>query len=336
MIAWLVSTALQAAAPQPAPLRSFGDWIVGCDNGRACQAVALITYADDAERVTMTLRRDAEGGAEPVMWINHGDARGGSLEADGRRLPARLIEAPDAVMVHPADTMAAVDAVRAARRLRLLDASGGELGQISVAGATAAMLYMDEQQRRLDTATALVRRGTRPASSVPPPPPLPEVRLAPASSDPPASIDEAQIEALRRQTQCTLDEVGGPDLYEAVALEPGKTLVLLACGSGAYNVTYLPYIAEGSGRELRFTAAPFDSRGVIDDLGRPSLTNAEWDTDRRLLSEFPRGRGLGDCGTKASYGWDGSRFRLVEQQSMEQCQGAVDFITVWRARVVRP
>nr|MDQ4087780.1 DUF1176 domain-containing protein [Pseudomonadota bacterium] len=165
---------------------------------------------------------------------------------------------------------------------------------------------------------------------------LPEVRLAPAQSGGPASIGEARIAELRRQTQCTLEEVGGPDLYDAVPLEPGKTLVLLACGSGAYNVTYVPYIAEGEGAQLRLTRAQFDAQWATDELGRPSLTNAEWDADRRLLSEFPRGRGLGDCGTKASYGWDGRRFRLVEQQAMDQCQGAVDFITTWRARVVRP
>jgi hypothetical protein len=336
MFAALVSMALQGAAPQPAPLRSFGDWIVGCDNGRACQAVALVTYAYDTPRVTLTLRREAEATADPVIWINHGEARGGALEADGRRLGAGLIEAADAVMVHPADAMAVADALRAARRMRLLDSSGNVLGEISVSGASAAMLYMDEQQQRLDTVTALVRRGTRPAADVPAPPRLPEVRLAPAAADGPADIDESQIAALRRQSGCTIDEVGGPDLFEAVPLEPGKTLVLLACGSGAYNVTYLPYVAEGTGARLRFAAAAFDRQRGSDDADRPSLINAEWDAERRLLSEFSRGRGLGDCGMKASYGWDGSRFRLVEQQDMEQCQGAVDFITTWRARVVRP
>jgi hypothetical protein len=72
------------------------------------------------------------------------------------------------------------------------------------------------------------------------------------------------------------------------------------------------------------------------DLGRASLINAVWDGDRRLLTEFYRGRGLGDCGVRAAYGWDGRRFRLVQQENMEECRGAVDFITTWRTRVVRP
>jgi hypothetical protein len=336
MIALLLALVLQPAPPRPAELRSFGDWIVGCDNGRACQAVGLVTYADETPRVTLTLRRGAEASAEPVILINHGEAGGGSLEADGRRLPVRLIAASDAVIVHPADTLALADAMRSARRLLLRDASGAVLGEISVSGASASMLYIDEQQRRLDNATALVRRGAHPAAHVPPPPPLPEVRLAPAPTAGPAPVSDAQIAALRRQTDCTLEEVGGPDLHETVALEPGKTLVLLACGSGAYNVTYLPFIMEGEGAGARLRQAEFDSQWAMEDLDRPTLINAEWDAERRLLTEFSRGRGLGDCGTKASYGWDGRRFRLVEQQNMDQCQGAVDFITTWRARVVRP
>jgi hypothetical protein len=333
MLAFL---AAQAVAPNPAELRSFGDWIVGCDNGRACQAVALVTYEDDDIGSTMTLRREAGGEAEPIFWINNGEARGGSLAADGQRLPVRLIAREDSAMVHPADTRAFVDAIRAAHQLRLRDASGTDLGPISVEGASAAMLYMDEQQRRLDTVTALVRRGTRPASAVPAPPTLPEVRAAPIDDTTTLTFTDAQIAGLRREAGCTLDEVGAPDSYEAAPLASGQTLVLLACGSGAYNVTYLPYIAQSRDGRIRFTAAPFDYQWAMRELERPSLINAEWDHQRHLLSEFYRGRGIGDCGTKATYAWDGSRFRLVEQQDMEQCQGTADFITTWRARVVRP
>jgi len=331
----LVFLALQASAPQPAELRTFQDWIVGCDNGRACQAVALVTYADGDPGLTMSLRREAEADAEPVLWINHSEARGGALEADGERLPARLVAAGESVIVHPADTPAVIGTLRRARRLRLLDAAGAELGPISVSGASAAMLYMDEAQRRLDKTTALVRRGERPASAVPAPPTLPEVRLAPPAEDAALTFEPAEIEALRREAGCTLEEVGGPDLHDAVALETGKTLLLLACGSGAYNLTYLPYVAQRRGGRAEFSAAPFDRQWAMDEQGRPALINAEWDSARRLLSEFYRGRGLGDCGTRASYGWDGVSFRLVHREEMGECRGAIDFITTWRARVVR-
>lgn len=38
----LLALAAVAALPHPGDLKTFGDWIVGCDNGRACEARALI------------------------------------------------------------------------------------------------------------------------------------------------------------------------------------------------------------------------------------------------------------------------------------------------------
>ena len=38
----LLALAATVAAPQPGELKTFKDWTVGCDNGRACQAVGLL------------------------------------------------------------------------------------------------------------------------------------------------------------------------------------------------------------------------------------------------------------------------------------------------------
>jgi invasion protein IalB len=38
----LLLAAAAAVAPQPAQLKGFQDWTVGCDNGRACHAVGLV------------------------------------------------------------------------------------------------------------------------------------------------------------------------------------------------------------------------------------------------------------------------------------------------------
>ena len=71
------------------------------------------------------------------------------------------------------------------------------------------------------------------------------------------------------------------------------------------------------------------------DEGKPMLINAGWDQERGLLTSFSKGRGLGDCGTLSEYAWDGRAFRLVEQAEMGECRGSTDYITTWRARVVR-
>ena len=327
----LILIALQAALIQPGELKTIQDWAVGCDNGRACRAVSLIAEGDWDANLPMTLRRGADPDAEPVI-VFEGE-EGSSLVADGRPLRSRLIPVDGNLIVHPADNAALVEALRAARRLELLDAGGQQVGRVSLAGLSAAMLYMDEQQRRLDTVTALVRRGSRPASSVPAAPPLPVVRLTPPFQDATPELGEARITSIRSEHGCSIGEVGGPDEYEALQLETGKTLLLLACGSGAYNVTSIALVAEQRGGRLSVRRALFDAQS---DKADAALINAEWDGERRLLTEFARARGLGDCGTRSEYAWDGERFRLVRREEMEECRGARTFIDTWRARVVRP
>lgn len=334
----LLSLALQAAAPQLAEPRTFQDWIVGCDNGRACHAIALATFEDGNDGwLTLGLRRAAGGDAEPVITISaREEPCGATLVADGRRLPVRIIEAQTCSIVHPADVPALVQALRAANTLEAFDAEGRSLGNVSLRGASAAMLFIDEAQGRLDTETALVRRGARPASAVPAPPPLPIVPVPPRAEDGPLQLDAARVTALRRQTGCTIDEVGGPDEFDAVPLAPGKTLVLLACGTGAYNLSSVVLIAEQQGSRIAVAPAPFDVADVLQEANQPILVNAEWDGENRVLHDFPRGRGIGDCGTRSRYVWDGSRFRLIHRETMGECRGSIDFITVWRTRVARP
>ena len=195
---------------------------------------------------------------------------------------------------------------------------------------------MDERQRRTGTATALVRPGTRPADALSTPPSLPVVVGRPLSSARPLALGGAGLKALRKKHGCTIDEVGGPEEAETFALARGETLLLLACGSGAYNVSHVPFVLRRGAGGVRAAIAAFDVRpGWWAEEGKPILVNADWDNERGLLTSFSKGRGLGDCGTAAAYAWDGRLFRLVEQSEMAECRGSVDYITTWRAKVVR-
>lgn len=333
----LLALALQAATPQPAELRTFQDWTVGCDNVRYCQAVSLLPEtATDGQ--TLSIRRAPTGDAEPVFSLyryDNEDLCGARLSADGRPLAVRIIEGPDCTIVHPADAPTLLVALRSAAELRVIAADGGDLGAISLAGASAAMLAMDEAQQRTGTMTALVRPGPRPVSAVPPPLALPEVRVAPFPRGDTPQIDADRIARLRREIGCEIEDVGGPDEYNAFPLDEGKTLILLACGSGAYNVTWIPFVAEAvRGNRIEIAPALFDAQWAQADEGRAELVNAEWDGGARTITELSLGRGIGDCGTRSSYGWDGGRFRLLRQSTMGECRGARDYITVWRTRVV--
>jgi hypothetical protein len=324
-----------AAAPQPAEVKTFQDWTVGCDNGAACHAVALMPEDWPEDGLTMSVRRGAEAGAQPVLAFELGaDSNAASVSADGKRLAARLIGSEGQTRVAAADTAAMVGALRSAGRVELQAADGKPLGTVSLKGASAALLYMDEKQRRTGTATALVRPGSRRPAG--PPPPLPVVTAAPLSSARPLALTPAGLAALRRKHGCTLDEVGGPEEAETDTMTPAATLLLLACGSGAYNVSYVPFVLRRGRGGVEATVAPFDlDEPWWKDEGKPILINAGWDPERGVLTTLSKGRGIGDCGTTREYAWDGSRFRLVEQAEMRECRGSVDYITTWRAKVVR-
>lgn len=331
--AGMIYALLLAAAVQPADLKLFQDWTVGCDNGRACHAVALMPEDWPDDGLTMSVRRGPEAAAAPVLAVELGaDSNPAWLSADGRRLAVRLVGAEGLTGIAAADTPAMIGVLRSAGSLELHSADGKSLGKVSLKGASAALLYMDEQQRRTGTATALVRPGTRPPGNVSAPL-LPVVVAPPVSRARPQTLSAAAVRALRSKHGCAIDEVGGPDEIESAALSAGETLLLLACGSGAYNVSYVPFIVRRGGRaEL----APFDHRpGWWAEEGKPMLVNAGWDKERGLLTSFSKGRGLGDCGTTSEYAWDGRAFRLVEQSEMGECRGSRDYITTWRARVVR-
>ena len=333
----LMLVAAMAATPAPSQPRTFGDWTVGCDNGLDCQAVALLPAQQEwSEWLTLRFSRGAAAAARPVVTIGNLETAPAALLADGSPLDVRFTSDPDGFIVRAADEDALVAALKGARSLEVRGPDGAGLGRISLSGASAAMLFMDEAQRRLDTVTALVRTGTRPASAMPPPPELPVVRLPPVPADAPLAFSEARVTALRQEHECTIDEVGGPDHLETVQVETGTTLILLACGSGAYNLSSLPLIARSRAGEVMVDIAPFDHQMGIAAEDRPTLTNAAWDAERRRLQEYSKGRGLGDCGTRADYVWDGSSFRLVHQEQMGECQGSLYYIPTWNARVVAP
>jgi len=331
---------LAAAAPQLAEVRTFQDWTVACDNGLTCEAVALLPENREGDgdweaRVTLMLSRGGRAADAPVLVLQGFEGSPAVLLADGRALPVRFHEHVDGVTVIGDERML-IDTLRSAQALEVRDAAGASLGRISLAGASAAMLYMDEKQRRLDTVTAMVRRGTRPSSAVPAPPALPRVRMAPPATGEPLELTEAEIAQLRRETGCTLDEVGGPDDYESEAIETGRTLILLTCGTGAYNLSSVPILAQRRGGRLVTATAPFDRQWALESEGHAVLINGFWDPDTRRLQEFSKGRGLGDCGTRAEYVWDGASFRLVHQEDMPECRGSLYYVTTWRAEAVEP
>jgi len=206
------------------------------------------------------------------------------------------------------------------------------LGKPSLAGSSAALRAMDARQGRAGTVTALIATGSTMASAMKPAPVLPIVRrvVEPASAKAQAlwTNERASVDTL---TGCA-DEVDIARNIEVYPLPGGRTLALMPCGSGAYNLISVPVIGTGNAGRRSFALAKFDyAPGWGGEGGPPMLVNAGWSGGR--LSSFAKGRGIGDCGNSEDYVWDGAQFRLVEASAMGECRGASDWITVWRAKV---
>jgi hypothetical protein len=232
-----------------------------------------------------------------------------------------------------------VEALRRGSRLQMAT-DNGQTGEVSLDGAMAALLFIDDQQGRVDTVTALARPGPRPAAAVPPAPSLPLVRSQPAPADASVGRGVAALAggwAREAAERCALDE---PDVsVEPELLAPlsgGHILIAVGCGRGAYNFESTFAIAR-AGTPPRVEAARFELPPV-DSVGpggaSDSLTNGHFDPAGARLVFFAKGRGLGDCGSSGAYVWTGASFELAEWRSMPECRGVPEPLwpALWQSR----
>ncbi|HEY0621636.1 DUF1176 domain-containing protein [Sphingomonas sp.] len=336
----------QAAAPQPAPkqgpIKSFGAWVVACDNARRCGmtsiwpddnqpeegspydqvSVSIDRAAGPAGGFTVEIQLPSKSGSDPVQVST---AEGFSI---------RAVPKNDLLRFTGAEAARIIAAMVDGTDLRV----GSEVdvtGMASLKGSAAALRFIDAEQGRAGTVTAAVAKGGKPASAVPAPPALPRIGyVRPAGAA--APFTPAMRKALDKSSECGSVYEGGTGPWpeaEVHALGGGRTLVLLPCGSGAYNFSTEPYILAAGAKPV---PAKFDSPpGFTEaDGGRPSLVNASFDAKTGRLESYNKGRGIGDCGSAEAYVWDGAMFRLVEARSMPECRGSVDWLTTWRAEAV--
>lgn len=329
-----------ATAPQAGVVRVHKDWVAGCDNERTCTAMGLVP--DSGNRAAYSVMVVSRGGAPDAVadisvltetlegWVETDDDTIQLwLEADGKMVNIK----PDGSIAKD-DVPLTVSLLQSARRIKVTGLPEHDFGFISLEGASAMLRYMDEAQGRAGTVNALVAKGPEAANSVVPAPVLPVIARPPASTRAPLAEDKALLLAKRRKLFCAGAE--DADYIQTHRLDSRHSLVLVQrpCGSGAYNLVYHALIA----RDDQATVTLQDARFDADDLISENRTAARrfnlwWDQNRHLLESDFRGRAIGDCGTRQSFAWDGSRFRLIEQSSMPRCAGSGDFITTWRAEV---
>ncbi|MGV3633965.1 MAG: DUF1176 domain-containing protein, partial [Pseudorhodoplanes sp.] len=346
------------SASAHASFKDFRDWLAACDNLRNCSAFAVNSESDDAAAY---LRIDRGGAADaPVvvtLSVELRDAKGYTVAFDDPALPGlpagTLVgeegEANDYRRTEIAKGAAAdalIESIRKAKAIVVTrqfpegKTSDYAVSRISMSGGTASMLWIDDQQKRLDTVTALVRRGPKPASAVPPQPKAPIIVAAKPSK---AKAPENHSAALLAKGRKLCDEDDKNSQVEDVSpLGGGQFLYQFTCpdSSGAYNFWNVFLIGPAGNvnalRPVTFRRPPGVSDGDKDEP-RSGLTNPVFDPETMTLNSFNKGRGYGDCGIEEQWVWTGKAFQLALERSMGECKRIPmdDWPVTWRAEVRR-
>ncbi|WP_322022428.1 DUF1176 domain-containing protein [Burkholderia sp. BCC1977] len=352
----LLTASLSAAARDPAQhsvARDFKNWSVVCDNTNRCVADGGNDDIDDTRTsLVVRLTRDAGPDARPSLDIFASaplDLR--TARADGQpfdAVPAEWHAVAKAGNedddVYPfrlrTSDPATVDAwltlSHNARMVSFGDPAAAQTPRVSLSGLNAALLLIDDTQGRIGTVTALLRKGTRPASSVPaapalPPAPVPAPRVADLTPAEQRPLVDAVFDRfsgnVKRCAADAGDEMSAQDRRKtatATAISTTDAIVSIPCQtSSAYNHTDLWYRVH---RTAPYAPTPLDfgehaSAGLDPASFANQLTEASYDPVHAMLSSLDRVRGAGDCGSSASWVFDGRRFVLNDVAMHGTCNG---------------
>ncbi|WP_028100728.1 DUF1176 domain-containing protein [Pseudoduganella violaceinigra] len=316
---------LFAAAFSPTGLQfSRNQWELACDNTGTCRAAGY-GGGDGGEHGVSVLLTRAAGPGQPVRatvrLAKYGeDAVVDTLPAkfslelsiNGQELGTLAFdrEAPTTEL-----SQQQVNALLAALpgNAEIEMSLGDHVWQLSDQGAAAVLLKMDEYQGRLGTIGALVRKGKNPETNVPPGVPVPSFTPAPI---PKAQAGDAGFaarheKALMKALRASTTQEDCEELFDerevtaltAVRLSPSKMLAHIACWRAAYNA--------GGGYWIVNDRPPF----------QPVLvTTSGTDSDTATIREQHKGRGLGDCWSSITRGWNGKSFEIIEQSTTGMCR----------------
>lgn len=339
------------ASSASAQVKQFRDWIAACDNTRSCSALAL---RENAVGAYLRFERGGEADAKPrftiLIEIEKGKKVEFAFDEPGLAGLPKSLAAPDvegelaAVQIGLDTTPAFIASLRKATKILVTNpeatkADEKRVGEISLSGAAATLLWIDEQQKRLDTVTALIRPGNKPANAVPAPPSPPQVTPVPSNGVPLPKTYPAAI-LTKGRSICGTDDPR-PVSGEADALSGNLVLYWFNCRamSGAYNSWSGLLVAPRDKPDAaRVVQLPYPSGEVaVAGIAKHLVVNAGFDTKTMTLTMLGKSRGPGDCGASGEWVWDGKQFRLTRYQSMPKCAGLMSdyWPTVYRADVKR-
>jgi hypothetical protein len=353
LAAGLIAASALYAAPASA-MRDFRDWTAACDNLRTCTA-----YGFDADVGGGAYLRIERGGAADAplritVAVNTEDNVKFELSFDDPAiagLPSATVagttnkddDLKRLVITNPQVTGPMIEGLRKAKKLIVtrVDPPGATpsdpaVTEISLSGFAAALLWIDEQQKRVGTVTAIIGRGDKPASAVPALPAAPVVTAAKAGIGAKPDPKKAPAAALAKAQKVCDSTERFTEAEDATRLDATSVMYWFHCKeiSGAYNYAYaLLVVAPGKAVQIASFKTPRELGGDTGSDDNDTSMNPTWDDASRTLALLSKGRGLTDCGTTSEWAWDGAAFRMITSKAMPACKGVPtsDWPSLFRA-----
>jgi hypothetical protein len=321
---WLVATG--AAVPVRADVRSFGNWIVGCDNKAECTALGIpespVNSAAPAVVLRIGVDRASLSGFEfAIVPLPNGDAAtrpitvtcplcadGGGEAGDGTAdrldLHGRRITIPGMQGVRW------MDALGKGRRIAVAWAGGGAGTTIDTSAFLEAWVHLAQTRGDL-LRQALIVEGLPSLRAGQPPP---ERRRAfPAREVMPSGTPA--IAGLPRRCP----PGGEPGPYRQFVLPGSATLWAVECREGR-TLTTRWYQASAAADVPSRLELPDGERARID-AGEGGFEESVFDFDFGILRARSGPADREDCGIRRAWGWDGEAWFLLERREMPACIG---------------
>lgn len=304
-----------AAMPAAASAQSFEtrDWLVVCDNTRACRAAGYSVEGSEAPVSVMVAR--APGAGRPVfaeLQLAALDPRAvhpASVAMTLAGKPAGMIRVDrnNHAELPAAATAALLKALVA--RSDVAFVAGRTTWKLSGDGAVEALQKMDDVQGRSGRPSALVRKGGGNDADVESPMALPrfEAGFIPTAAQPgDAALVVRVMAGIPSNPGCPLLDDGAAQARARLwHLDANRLLVSQPCKAAAGDA--------GTGYWVANLRPPHDARPL-------TYAGAAWDGGATIVAREAGGP-AGDCGTVQAWTWNGFRMEPSYAASGGLCRG---------------
>ena len=228
--------------------KTYQDWDLICDNLGTCRMAGYQEEGDDPVSILFTRAagenaavegkltispfgeadRDVQIGQDIEIWLNGKSL--GTVKHISDENPDKLTEA---------QTKALLSGLKKESKIRLT--YGKTTLKVSDKGAAAAMLKMDEFQQRLNTPSALIRKGQE-KHSVLAPQPAPKIEVVSVNNRKTTELKRGEkqydnvLALLRKANSCDDEDITSQDIT-LYPLTQNKVLAEALCVRGAYQST---------------------------------------------------------------------------------------------------